>query len=269
MNSVKVNDTSPGKPQPVKEVKAAAKLAIADHRTRLTLIFSLMICGAAMILLFIASASFSYAFVVITDEALPAALYNAVDALSLLPVLLAATPLCLGFYRMAVRAAHGERTALAETFGYFSSFARVAKSWLVGIIAAFPAVFAVAAYCLASLIPDGIASRLIRYALIPVAVLILYILNTLSMPLAYTFVCSDDANPFRCFAVSVKASSGSFWRIVAFRLSFLPLMLLSLCTIGVLFLIYTIPYMTVAEIYLSEYLLTGDLKKTATEDKIQ
>ena len=268
MNSVKVNDAPMKKPSPAKKAKAAAKLAITEHRTRLTLIFSLMICGAAMILVFIASTSFTYAFAVMTGEAAPDAVYNLIDTISILPVFFITAPLCLGFYRMAVRAAYGESIGISETFRYFSSFTLAAKSWLVGIIAAFPVFFAVAAYYFASFIPDGGASKLVRYALIPAAVLLLCVPNVLSMPTSYAFVCSDDANPLKCFTASVKASSGNFWRIVALRLGFLPLMLLSFCTIGVLFLIYTIPYMTVAEIYFSEYLLTGDFKKLTTEDKI-
>lgn len=268
MNAVKTDRDPARVPRLVKPAKAAARLAISDHRTRLTLVFSLMICGAAVICLFMAAAAFTYAFSVMTDDALPQAAYSAADIVSLLPILLVSAPLCLGFYRMAVRASHGESIGLSETFRYFSSFPLVAKSWLVGIIAAaFPVLFGVVAYSLAGFIPEGDTSGLVRFMFIPIVLIFLCAINLLSLPTAYAFICSDDSNPLKCFAVSVKASSKRKLSVLGLRFGFLPLMLLSLCTVGVLFLIYTIPYMTMAEIYLSEMILSDRSQINATEDK--
>lgn len=267
MNAVKTDRDPARVPHLVKPAKAAARLAISDHGTRLTLVFSLMICGAAVICLFMAAAAFTYAFSVMTDDALPQAAYSTADIVSLLPILLVSAPLCLGFYRMAVRASHGESIGLPETFRYFSSFPLVAKSWLVGIIATFPVIFGVAAYSLADLLPEGDASELVRFMFIPIVLIFLCVINLLSLPTAYSFICSDDSNPLKCFAVSVKASSKRKLSVLGLRFGFLPLMLLSLCTVGVLFLIYTIPYMTTAEIYLSEMILSDRSQINATEDK--
>lgn len=267
MNAVKTDRNPPKVARLVKPAKAAARIAIADHGTRLTLVFSLMICGTAVICLFMAAAAFTYAFSVMTENALTPAVYGAVTVASLLPILLVASPLCLGYYRMAVRASHGEKAVLTETFRYFSSFSLTAKSWLVGIMMNLPVLFGAVSYAILGFMPEGVATGLLGYLFVPIALIFLCVISLLSLPTAYAFVCSDDSNPLKCFAVSVKASSKRKLSVLGLRFGFLPLMLLSLCSVCVLFLIYTIPYMTMAEIYLSEMLLSGRSQINSTEDK--
>ncbi len=267
MNTIKTSPVAIKKRRLGKRLRSASRLVISDHEARLILVFALIICGIAAISTLLASSSALYAISVIAGDAISET-WGRLLELSVIPLMfLIASPLCLGYYRMTIKAAYGERISLKEVFRYYSGFRLLLKSWLVSAVAALPLLVVTLSLAVIMTVPEGIILSIVSFIVVPILVFGAFILNLMTMPTVYAFICSDDKDPFKCLSVSVKKSARHTFRILGFRLGFIPLILLSFCTVGVLFPIYTIPYMTVTEIYFSEYLLTGKCRKLISEEK--
>ena len=267
MNTIKTSPVAIKKRRLGKRLRSASRLVISDHEARLILVFALIICGIAAISTLLASSSALYAISVIAGDAISET-WGRLLELSVIPLMfLIASPLCLGYYRMTIKAAYGERISLKEVFRYYSGFRLLLKSWLVSAVAALPLLVVTLSLAVIMTVPEGIILSIVSFIVVPILVFGAFILNLMTTPTVYAFICSDDGNPFKCLFVSVKKSARHTFRILGFRLGFIPLILLSFCTVGVLFPIYTIPYITVTEIYFSEYLLTGKCRKLISEEK--
>ena len=79
----------------------------------------------------------------------------------------------------------------------------------------------------------------------------------------YVSLIREDEDIAKCFfvaqlCVSVKGNEPSY-----LVLSFLPLCIVSLFTLGFLFIIYTLPYMAIAVTMISKYLYDGEMNSTS------
>lgn len=68
----------------------------------------------------------------------------------------------------------------------------------------------------------------------------------LSAPLPYVINGDKDIKVFAAIKTSAAASLTGMWRLYSLLISFIPLILLSAATFGVLLFAYTLPYMTVS-----------------------
>lgn len=246
---------------PIKLARVAAKEALSDGNARLTLIFAVMIYALAVIATYIIVAAAADILILVSDPSAEETVRRLCDPAFILLLVIFTAPLFTGYHRMAAKAAGGERIGLAELFRYYSSFGLFMKSCCVALLSASPLVPAAIAAELTPPLGDGVAGVLSAMAIAVAAAILCIILLVTVLPLASVFVLSHDKNPFRCFALSVRLAFKNFPQMLLLILGSLPWVLLSLCTVGVLFMIFTLHYLTVTEICYSDHILFSTEEK--------
>ena len=98
-------------------------------------------------------------------------------------------------------------------------------------------------------------------------ILALFVMGRL-FPFISSVVCGADQPVLACLKASLAATKGKSLTLLGFILSFTPWILLSLVTVGTLFIIFTFPYMMVAVSLYSSYLLTGEYRTQILEETL-
>lgn len=246
---------------PIKFAKVTAKEALSDVNERLTLIFATMIYVFAAIATFIIVAAVADSVALTSDPLFWELIRRLYAPAFILLFVIFTGPLFTGYHRMAAKVAGGEHIGLAELFRYYSSFGLFMKSCCVALLSALPLAPAAIAAELTPLLGDGITGILLAMAVAVAAVILCIILLVSVLPLASIFVLSHDRNPFKCFARSIRLAFKHFPQTVLLILGSLPWVLLSLCTVGVLFMIFTLHYITVTEICYTDQILFSTEEK--------
>lgn len=273
-----VNETKKSVSDERKLIKKKAKSILSDHNIRMKLIFSSLVCIATFMLTEIVKSSFfyalSYSMPVIQAEQF--ALF--LDITFAIPRLLILSPLFIGYFSFATKLCAGSDPYFYELFVYYSSPQTIFRTWAVGAVVMLPQILITA---LISLIPYVFGSLLestsrpelkALFILMPIILEVgLFFLSILSIRL-YTvinaYVCGKDQSLLACISVALSSTRRSCFKIFAFIASFVPWIVLSLCTVGVLFVIFTIPYMTVAYNIYSSELVTETLSHYQKSEEI-
>ena len=257
-----------------KQIKASAKAMLSDRGVLLKLIF----CGffyIAVIILFelFGGYAFSAIFYDVTEEyelqKYSLIFDTAYSALNLFLLY----PLFVGLWYVAARLANGNSAEFVEIFEYYSSFKKIRKAWAVGAVIQLPLTFISLMQTTLLLISTD---TMLLKALLPginIIITVFYFFLAVFIsgrlfPFVNSVVCGGDQPVSLCLKASLKATKGKMWKLFAFYLSFIPWILLSLLTVGVLFVIFTFPYMLIAECLYSEYLLTGKHRDHIKEETL-
>lgn len=165
-------------------------------------------------------------------------------------ILALALPLCMGLSRMAYRMCIFERTEISDLFHYFAKKRivdayRISFTVLGGVFAQLAISFALGWVISYSL--SGFGNKMIpEEAYILTLMFFLPVSGTLPSiyVLPNAFFKSGDANYSLAYSKSCDRLSPK--DIIGFNLSFIPLALLSVLSLGILFVVYTIPFYLVS-----------------------
>ena len=98
------------------------------------------------------------------------------------------------------------------------------------------------------------AAALIKITSVSCSLFIAVFFTALLAPLPYVLREDDGIGAFSAYKKSVAAALCGIWRIYSLLFSFIPLLLVSALTFGVLFFAYALPYMTASFAKAGEYL---------------
>jgi len=101
---------------------------------------------------------------------------------------------------------------------------------------------------------DGFTSALMKIVSVACSLFIVVFFTALFAPMPYVLQEDDNVGVFTAYKKSASAALCGIWRIYSLFFSFIPLMLLSALTFGVLYFAYALPYMTTAFAKAGEYL---------------
>lgn len=233
-----------------RDIKRRAALLLGERGNLLRMsgafLFSLAIVGTAMHIF----ESFCY---FIFSEMIPIYMLVAETVI----VLALALPLCMGLSRMAYRMSAFRRTQISD-FLYFFGKKRIADSYRVSLL-----VLGAVGVQLALAFSIG---WLIAYAvsgfgnkIIPdetyILTLIFFLPVSGMLPSIYilpnAFFSSEDMRYALAYSKNNQLLSAK--EIIGFNLSFIPLILLSVLSLGILFIVYTIPlYLVSIQLFVME-----------------
>jgi len=257
-----------------KKIKSDAKAVLSNRDVLLKLIF----CGLFYISIEIMfelfrSYAFSAAFYKTVDERELQVYSFIFDTVCTIPYILLIYPLFIGLWKVAAGLSNDNSVEFIDIFTYYSSFKKIKKAWALALILHLPLAIINALFNLISLIQtDKISIRLSLWG-ISLILSVVYFFTSVFItarlfPFINAVVCGADQPISLCLNASLKATSGKMWKLWAFPLSFIPWIFLSLLTAGVLFIIFTFPYMLIAECIYSKYLLTGEYRDHIKEETL-
>lgn len=79
-------------------------------------------------------------------------------------------------------------------------------------------------------------------------------------------VCGEGHSVFSCIAAALSATRKRAWRILTFRLSFIPVILLGLVSVGIILFIFTLPYMLISYFHYNAELFGVDAEGGRTTE---
>ena len=222
-------------------VKEKAKELMLAGENHLLLIFSLLIIGTTAILpRFIFSVIYAF---------YP---YIAVDIALVVFTILLIIPLWYGLLRVAWRSANGEKCTITDLFEAFRSFEVYLKSFLISVAT----VIIAAVEVMLILVPIAISETMIDLAVKPliadavgivgVLAVLLGLLLLNSRIMLFPMLAASGEKVFRSIGRSVKLTKGRAFRLLWYRMCFVPLVIVSVLGVLVPMIIYTAPYMLCA-----------------------
>lgn len=261
---------------PNKELKRMARAALAKKGALLKLIFAILLCVVIRIGTELAVASVCSATALVLPNV--AFWLDCVVALAIrvLSVLFMA-PAVLGTFRLASMLASGEDAPLTEIFFYFSpkKYFRALGAYLITALPIEIYLFiaeltlSLAAYAAELSALDTIwldaISAFISASFVGVAVVLFLPYCRLFSVLAAT-VNGEGQRLSSCVRAATCATRGKVFRIFGLAFSFVPLILLSLLTVGILLFAFTLPYMLLSYFYFNDVLFGKDPKPQITEE---
>lgn len=251
---------------------------LAKSNIKLPLIYGILVCCLAYISLQLILASVYTALSFYMPQIDGDTLYMMIGNVMNVASTFIMSPLLLGFYDLAIRLTRGQNPDFATIFKYFSSPKLLMRSWLTLIITFLPLILATIALravdlLSASLLSDALLPQSLQLA---VSVLAAPILSLVAFWVAGRFytliniiVCGGKQSFSVCLEKALCSTRKKAGEIFLFRISFLPWILLSIGTFGVLFVIFTLPYMAIAYSQYSSYLITSEYRINYLGDKTQ
>ncbi len=256
-----------------REIKKMAKTALGNKGVLLMLIFAVVFCCLVFMSVELLEALSYYAAISLFPSLLGSAIFDAVsavlfDALSLF----AMAPAVLGTYRLSSALAAGQSPAMTEMFYYFGR-GRYGRALAAFLIVSLPVVLygyiVSALFYLIDSIGRSVQSTTYEAFLYTVTSFGL-ILLTLGVAFAiwlpycrlfsvFASVVNGEGQPLSvCIRASLRATKEKASAVYGFFASFIPLCLLSILTVGMLFVIFTIPYMLISYFYYNAVLFGKD-----------
>lgn len=246
------------------------KQILADTRSKLLkkniiikLIFGIFILTASFVVLefFFEGIYFSLCSIV-RNDLIYDKYYYAFQAVMITLNFFMLSPLFLGLCRLSAMLANRGSADFIEIFAYYASFKAFWRSLLVSLIVFLPFLMSLLALLIWQMVLP------LKYALATVCVLWLIFIKTRLFTFINAFVCGGD-QPLRLFLKSaIRSTKRSTAKLLLFSLRFIPWILLSIPTLGVLLLIFVLPYILFAESRYSSYLLTGEYKNYISEETL-
>lgn len=261
-----------------RNIKRMAKNVISNHNVRFKMIMALLICISSFMLTQIIKDSLYYAgSFLISSE------YEYVFDLIFVTVfsvlrLLALSPLFIGFFSLSVKLTAGKNTEFQELFAFYSDKKTLLNTWLVGAVVMLPQTvlfflfFNIPDFCRIIIEkiprPDIDAWIIVATIVIEIGILVLSILSLRLYTVINAYVCGNSQGTFKCIRAAVCSTKGNVLNSLVFIASFTPWILLSFCTLGVLLVIFTIPYMVVSYNFYSSHLIKESLNKVNNSEEI-
>ena len=169
-------------------------------------------------------------------------------------------PILFGLYRIAAGAVHGGKTDMRDLL-YYLHPKKYFRSVLAYMLAVAPwhiySLAVTALYTALPLIFDSAGNTTTAaYSLWMAELGSFFAVLGLGFLLAWGYcrfysviaavVCGEGHSVFSCIAAAFRATKKRAWRIFTFRLSFIPVILLGLVSVGIILFIFTIPYMLIS-----------------------
>lgn len=244
---------------------------LSKSNIKLPLIYGILVCCLAYISLQLILACIyltcSFYMPQIDDNILYTVIGDIISVISFFIM----SPLLLGFYALAAGLSNGQRPDFMVIFRYFSSFKLIVRSWLTFCITVLPfalinLALRVTNIILSSYYFSGNAffaqnlQIIVNILIAPALYVIVFLILGRFYPLINAVVCGGD-QPFSvCLKKSLCSTRKKVCEIFLFRMSFLPWILLSTVTFGVLFVIFTLPYMAISYSQYSSYIITSEYR---------
>ena len=267
-------------PEP-REIKRKARELLGQRNVILKLIFASVLCWIINIAVELAETCVYY-------TALQLCILDAGSEIQLfvltlvfeLVALLCVAAMAMGTVRLAWLLTKDPGTRLTEMFYYWHSPKRYFRSILIFLsVAALPKLFLFSlSYVIFDILPliylnTPNITGLIAYFFALIGVFIVGFLLGALLLLPYSllssavalFVKSDKRSVGACIFQSARATRSGLTRIFKFRFSFVPLILLSVVTVGVLLVIYAVPYMLVSYFYYNAALFEDEISAADME----
>ena len=259
-----------------KEIKRMARAALAKKGALLKLIFAIFLCAVIRFGTELAAASVYSAAVLVLPDSGGFLDFFITLAIRVLSVFFMA-PAVLGTFRLASMLSSGEDAPLTEMFLYFSprKYFRALGAYLIAALPIEIYLFiaeltlSLVAYvaellALDAVWSDGVSSFIAAsFAVAAVALFLPYC--RLFSVLAAT-VNGEGQRLSSCVRAATRATRGNVFRIFGLAFSFVPLILLSLLTVGILLFAFTLPYMLLSYFYFNDVLFGKDPKPQITEE---
>lgn len=193
-------------------------------------------------------------------------------------------PTVYGLVVFEIKAVSGEKYGFSDIFSAFSTAEVLFKSYdlFFGLVFRY-AVFFLPAFALyvfnTYFYTDDIFSKpvyfegidVIMFSLRTLFVVLLYagiVLSCKSFVAVYVSV-KTDKNVRECFMIAKKCLRGNITEVLKFAISFFPLFVVSMFTVGFLYILYTIPYMFISFTTLAKYLYDKRLYFINNPDYVQ
>lgn len=231
--------------------KQAKQYFLASRVTHIVALLGIALCFFAV--LFVATS-----FMALMEPYLSVEAYRAVEFVTVFLLLCTLIPLLYGLCVFEYNAANNQTASVTDLFYAFASPQLFCRSfslfwallWRGTLVFFVPAV-------LGGMIPDYLNGYYpdlivnlgngtdIGYTFLCIDVLIalttaIAVFSRYATA-AYLAVAHEDYSVSKCFAIAAYLNHGMNMQYVKMTLSFLPLALLSLCTLGILFAVYTAP----------------------------
>ena len=254
-------------------LKAKAKERLNAEGVCLTLIFGICIAVSVFFALEMAEAATYYVFVSANMRlGLSPAFAGTLSAVFDILAYFVMAPFILGLYRVAAGAVHTGRADLRNVLyflrprRYFRSV--VAYTLTVAPIHVYILLFSAVMKLIPMLFEGRVSSTLVAYmswltslgvgsALVALGVLLYWLYGRFYSVIA-AVVCGDGSSVIDCVSAAFDATRKSCGRIFVFRLSFIPVLLLGAVSVGVILLIFTLPYMLISYFYYNAELFGAD-----------
>ena len=264
-----------------KEIKRRARELLGQKNIILKLIFAAAICWATNMAVDIAEACVYYTAQYFGALDLASASQLLILNLAFeLVALFCVSAQAMGTFRLARLLTEDKDARLTEMFYYWRGARRYFRSLLGFLIIAAPVKLFLLAFewILRDVLPmiylndPTVFSMIIYFFALVGALLAGFLLGALLL-LPYSLIFSAAALLVRyeeksigaCIKQSASATRAHLVQIFEFRSSFLPLILLSFVTVGVLLVIYTVPYMLVSYFYYNAALFEDEISAADME----
>ncbi len=241
----------------IKKIKSEARRMLGERGVLLRLLYGIFLTAAFYMTVEIAESLLYYIAVgAFPDLSELDVLWYAVTVIFDIIGIIAVAPIFCGTYRMASRLALGERPNVTEVF-YYLAPRRCGRAIVAYSLTAVPFwLYAFFTNILTSAVTSMIEEPILLTAanlasLVPlfVGALILLLPLTFFFSVFAAVINGEDQPIALCISAAVRAVRGKLWQTYLFRLSFVPLILLSMLTVGMLLVIFTVPYMLIAYFY--------------------
>jgi len=242
-----------------KEIKKEAKKALAEPNALIKLIFAVFFAAAVYI-----APKLCEAVIRNLIPTLPSPIVELVfDVIGIL----ALAPVFFGMFRLASMISAGNDAKITEMFYYYEP-KKYTRALAAYAVTALPIMLYgyFSAYVIRLSEALSIFYMLAAYIvlLLVAAILFLAYCRLYSVPAAV--VCGEGQPLKTCFFAAFSATERKSARIYAFRASFILWIALSFLTVGMLFVIFTVPYMLISYFYFNATLFGKEPKaKTKTE----
>ncbi len=246
-----------------KQLLADTRALLLKKNVIIKLIFGVFILIATFV---ISGLFFDYVYLSICtiagNEFIYDKYYHIFEAVTAVLKFFMLSPLFVGICRLSAMLANRGSADFIEIFAYYASFKAFLRSTLVSLIVFLPFLLSILAlFIWQTVLP-------LKYVLAAVCVLWLLFVKTKLFTFINAFVCGGD-QPLRLSLKSaMRSTKRSAAKLLLFSLRFIPWILLSIPTLGVLLLIFVLPYILFAESRYSSYLLTGEYKNYISEETL-
>jgi len=253
--------------------RAARKLLFSDWTVQ---VLAFLIAGAFFVGINQIGVCFETLVVSLTGRTEPVYFFSSLYTVLSLALTI---PVLYGLVKFEINAIDGKGD-IADMFSVFSSLGKLGRVYKLFFHAASRTVVCylpfIAAWTFLNLIYyEGIFGivltvysvdlfRLLLSALVGLMLYLGLLLSAKYFVGIYLCVLREDTPIKECFLVAANCNFMSKGELTGTLISFLPLCLLSLLTAGLLFILYTIPYMLITMVMVSKYIVDVEMYKKST-----
>lgn len=268
-------------PPDKKQIKDTAKSTLTQKGVLLRLIFALLsVCIVYMAVELGEGVAYYSLILLYPPLAELMAFEYGITVLFDIVSILAVAPIFSGVYRLASLLSAGEDARVSEIFYYYSPkyYGRALVAFSVTavpvMIFRFCAgeIFSLVELWVSAVDDEWLASVMLIIVSFIAGLLILGIAALLLLPYGRLFsvfaaVINGEGQPIGvCLRAALNATREKSGAIYGFRISFVPLILLSLLTVGMLLIIFTVPYMLISYFYYNAALFGKDPKPAVSTE---